>query len=111
MPGVDVFAFAPDESDDEDEDEDEDVVDDDDESLFDDDESLFVESPEDEAVVDFFDPERLSVLLKPLPLKAIPTGEKTLRRSPPHAGHSVSGASENDWTTSRRSPQALQAYS
>jgi hypothetical protein len=41
----------------------------------------------------------------------MPTGENTLRSGPPHDGHSVSGASENDWTTSRRSLQALQAYS
>src|SRR5919199_3376489 len=36
---------------------------------------------------------------------------KTLRSGPPHAGHSVSGSSVNDCTTSRCWPQDLQAYS
>src|SRR5918997_2801268 len=35
----------------------------------------------------------------------------TLRNGPPQAGHSASGASVNDCTTSRCSPQDLQAYS
>lgn len=38
-------------------------------------------------------------------------GWKTLRSWPSQEGHSVSGSSRNDWTTSRRSLQALQAYS
>jgi hypothetical protein len=40
----------------------------------------------------------------------MPTGEKTLRSLPPHAGHTVSGSSVNFWTFSVRSPQSVQAY-
>ena len=40
----------------------------------------------------------------------MPTGENTLRSTPEQAGHSVSEASENDWTASKRWPQAVQAY-
>jgi hypothetical protein len=38
-------------------------------------------------------------------------GEKTLRSVPLHAGHSVSGSSLKDCTTSRCSPQLRHAYS
>src|SRR5690606_22544211 len=41
----------------------------------------------------------------------MPIGWKTLRRVPLQEGHSVSGSSRNDWTTSRCSPQSLQRYS
>jgi hypothetical protein len=37
---------------------------------------------------------RESVTYQPEPLKTMPTGWMTLRRLPPHASHTVSGASE-----------------
>ncbi len=40
----------------------------------------------------------------------MPTAEKTLRSRPWQDGHSVSGSSENFWTTSNCSSQAVQAY-
>ena len=40
----------------------------------------------------------------------MPTGEKTLRSLPPHAGHTVSGSSVNFCTASSRSPHSVQAY-
>jgi len=41
----------------------------------------------------------------------MPTGEKTLRRGPPQTVQVVGGSSENDRTTSVRSPHSVQAYS
>src|SRR6478752_3735081 len=41
----------------------------------------------------------------------MPMLPNTLRRLPPHAGHSVRASSVNDCTTSRCSPQSLQRYS
>lgn len=35
----------------------------------------------------------------------------TFRSDPWHTGHSVSGSSENDWTTSSSCPQDRQRYS
>ena len=40
----------------------------------------------------------------------IPIEEKTLRNRPWQAGQTVSGSSENLWTTSRRSPHSVHAY-
>lgn len=55
------------------------------------------------------DPERLSLRYQPLPLKTMPTDEKTFRRRPPHSGHSVNDGSLNAWTCSKRWSQAVQA--
>ena len=41
----------------------------------------------------------------------MPIEPNTFRSGPPQLGHSVSASSLNDWTTSRCSPQLLQAYS
>jgi hypothetical protein len=43
-------------------------------------------------------------------LNTIPTDEKTFRRGPEHAGHSVSDASVKDCTASNLWLQAVQAY-
>jgi hypothetical protein len=43
-------------------------------------------------------------------LNVTPTGEKTLRRTPPHAGHSVSVASEKDCLMSKALPHSVQRY-
>ncbi len=40
----------------------------------------------------------------------MPTALKTLRSFPVHCGHSVSDASENDWTVSKSWPHSVQAY-
>ena len=40
----------------------------------------------------------------------MPTELKTLRSRPSQAGHSVSAASEKDWTASSCSPHSVQAY-
>ena len=50
-------------------------------------------------------------MCQPEPLKISPAAENTLRSSPPQVSQTVSASSENDWTTSRCSPQARQAYS
>ena len=55
------------------------------------------------------EPERLSLRYQPLPLKTMPTDEKTFRRRPPHSGHSVNDGSLNAWTCSKRWSQAVQA--
>jgi hypothetical protein len=44
-------------------------------------------------------------------LNTTPTGEKTLRSLPAHAGQVVSGSSLKLWTASSRSPHFVQAYS
>ena len=51
-----------------------------------------------------------SVLQKPDPLKTTPTAEYTLRISPLHSGHSVSGDSENDWKASKAWSHETHAY-
>jgi len=43
-------------------------------------------------------------------LKTIPTGENTFLSLPPHAAHTVSGASVNFCTVSTGSPQSVQVY-
>jgi len=40
----------------------------------------------------------------------MPTELKTLRSLPWQFGHSVSAASENDWTASSWCPHSVQAY-
>src|ERR1700749_4645916 len=40
----------------------------------------------------------------------MPTGEKTWRRLPPQAGHTLSGSSSNRCTASTCSPHVVQAY-
>jgi hypothetical protein len=41
----------------------------------------------------------------------MPTAPNTLRSEPPQLGHSMSGSSVKDWTTSSGSPQSRQRYS
>jgi hypothetical protein len=43
-------------------------------------------------------------------LKVTPTGEKTLRRTPPQTGHSVSVASEKACLMSNALPHSVQRY-
>ena len=70
------------------------------------DESDFSED-DDPDVLD--EPERLSLWYQPLPLKTMPTEEKTFRSRPPHSGHSVNDGSLNACTCSKRWSQAVQA--
>ncbi|NOK58271.1 MAG: hypothetical protein GFH27_549279n77 [Chloroflexi bacterium AL-W] len=52
---------------------------------------------------------RLSVIYQPEPLKTIPTGWKTRRTDPEHAGQVCKGASLNDWNCSNCAPHESHA--
>lgn len=72
--------------------------------------SVFAGSLEEDAEVSdvVLDLPRESVTYQPLPLKTMPTGWNTLRRSPPHVSQVVRGASEKLWRRSMVAPQLVQ---